>query len=64
MATKITWAEIYYDFEKRHPKLSKTIEQWRPYDFATVMMYTKDGYCMTYNYDTKQARFIKNVTDE
>lgn len=57
---KITWKKIYDDFKRRHPTLSKTVIDYRPYNYATILIYFTDGTRMTYNYDEKRAVFINN----
>lgn len=57
MSNKITWDKIYKDFRRRHPNLSKDVINWRPYDYATILMQCKDGSKILYDYDTKKASF-------
>jgi hypothetical protein len=54
---KITWEIIYKDFRRRHPTLKKEVTYWRPHDYATIMLYLKDGTKMLYNYDYSRAVF-------
>lgn len=56
---KVTWRTIYNDFRKRHPTLKKEVIYWCPYDFATILMHLENQNKATYNYDTKEVRFIK-----
>lgn len=58
MIKKITWRMIFTDFKKRHPKMSKLVTYWRPYDYSTVLIYLKGGMKLIYNYDDKRARII------
>lgn len=57
---KITWKKIYDDFKKRHPTLSKMVIDYRPYNYATILIFLTDGTRMTYNYDEKRAIFVAN----
>lgn len=56
---KITWRMIYVDFQKKFPNLKKNVSCWRPHDYATICLYTKDGKQMLYNYDTERVTFIE-----
>lgn len=58
---ELTWRDIFADFKCRHPNLSKTAAGFRPYDFATIMVYLRDGSSMIYNYDKKRAAFLNSV---
>ena len=55
---KVTWNKIFTDFKKRHPNLSRMALDYRSYDYATIMVYLRDGLKLTYNYDSKRARFL------
>lgn len=55
---KITWIDIYKDFEIRFPNLSKEIHDWRPYDKYQIIVYMKDGRKLIYDYDLKSANFL------
>lgn len=58
MAQKITWKVIRDDFKQRHPTLHRQVMYWRPHDYATIVLYFTDGTRATYNYDTKQTKYI------
>ena len=58
---KVTWRKVRKDFEKRFPGLNKQVTYWRPYDFATILLYLKDGQKITYNYDLQD---IKKYVEE
>ena len=57
---KVTWKDVLDDFKKRHPTLAKMITDYRPYEYATIIIWFSDGKTMTYNYDTKQGRWVDN----
>lgn len=61
MANKLTWTDVYNDFKKRHPKLSKKVLRFEPYDFATILLIFPDRVRMSYNYDTKIVTKIKQT---
>lgn len=50
---KVTWADVYEEFRSRHPRLSKQVLRYEPYDFATILLIFFDRSRMTYNCDTK-----------
>ena len=58
MPNKITWKMILKDFKNRHPNLSKSVSYWCPYDYATILIYLKDGRKLTYNYDTHEDKVL------
>ena len=59
MRKKITWRMVYTDFQRRYPDLRKAITYWRPYNYATILLYFKDGVKSTYNYDTKDLTTVE-----
>ena len=59
MSKKITWNKIREDFKVNYPKLHKEVSYWRPHDFATIILYFKDGRKGTYNYDERRFRYLK-----
>lgn len=59
MNKKLTWNMINHDFRSRHPDLRKGVTYWRPYDFATILLYFKDGRLATYNYDKHSLCFLE-----
>lgn len=56
MSNKVTWNSIYSDFRQRHPNLQKHVAYWRPYDYATIILYMDDNYKFTYNYDSHMLK--------
>lgn len=54
---KVTWHMVYTKFKKTHPRLSKMVLRFQPYDYAEILIYLKDGSKLTYNYDTCRANF-------
>ena len=57
---KITWKVIFSDFKERRPKYADNAIWYRPYHFATILIYLDDGRMCTYNYDTKKISFLKD----
>ena len=58
MGKKITWEQIYKDFKSRYRNLMKEVLDYRPHDYLTIKLYLKSGRRMTYNYETKECRFM------
>lgn len=56
MSKKITWNTIRQDLKNHHPKISKSVVYWRPYNFATIVLYLNTGELATYNFDTKKVK--------
>ena len=54
---KVTWKDVLEDFKRRHPNLAKLVTDYRPYSFATIIIWFSDGKTMTYNYDTKKGQW-------
>lgn len=59
MNKKITWNMINKDFRAKHPEMRRSVTYWRPYNFATILLYFKDGRLATYDYDKHKLRFLK-----
>lgn len=58
---KLTWKNVFEDFKQRHPLLKKEITYYKPYGYAEIEVWLKDGSKLIYNYDEKRARFMKLV---
>ena len=57
----ITWRMIYTDFKSRFPNLRKKAIWYGPHSYATIVISIKDDTGVrdiTYNYDTKEVKFI------
>ena len=59
---KITWDVIYDDFKKEYPKLKTKALGFKPYDYATILIFFLDRVRMTYNYDTKEITKLEGGT--
>lgn len=57
---KITWEYIYEDFKRRHPTLRKRVYGFRPYSYATILLFFPDRLHITYNYDTKYLAVLND----
>lgn len=58
MSKKITWFEIYQDFQRRFPKLSKNASCYHPNGYLSILVYFMDGTKMIYDYMGKRGRLI------
>ena len=54
----VSWDDIFKDFQRCYPTLSKRVVDWWPLEFSTIQICLIDGEYMNYNYDAKQAGFI------
>lgn len=59
MSKKIKWSDIYKDFRMRHPNLKKMVTDWKPHDYLTILLRLNDGSQITYEYMTRDTKFIK-----
>ena len=57
---KITWKDVFDDFKKTYPNMSRTVITFDPHSYATVILYFPDRVRMTYNYDTKELKMYKD----
>ena len=57
MDGKVTWGMIFDDFKRRHPRLSKSVRQWKPWNYLTIVIDMTDGTRMLYDYYTHKAIF-------
>lgn len=58
MEKKLTWDDVYRDFCIHFPNLKKEVLYWKPYDYATILVYVRELRWRTYNYDTKECRKV------
>ena len=57
----ISWKMIYADFESHFPNLHKKVIWYGPHSYATILITISDNYGhrdITYNYDTKEVKFV------
>ena len=60
MSKKILWEDIYKDFRSKFPNFRKEVLGFRPHDYLTIKLWVKGGRKATYNYATKECRFISS----
>ena len=59
MSKKLTWNKIYEEFKDGYSSIYGDPSYWRPYNFATILIYLKDGQKITYNHDTKKVTTLE-----
>lgn len=58
MSKKITWYEIYQDFRRRFPRLSKDAARYQPNGYLSILVYFRDGTKLVYDYMEQRGRLI------
>ena len=61
MGDKITWKELYSEFRKTYPTLSKLAVWYRPQDWMTILIYFSDGTKIKYDGFEKKAAFVEET---
>lgn len=56
--SKITWNDIYEEFRKKFPKLSKAAVRHVPYGYMSILIYFSDGSKMVYDSATGRGKPI------
>lgn len=58
MSRKITWLEVYRDFQRRFPNLSKRAVHYRANGYLSILIYFMDGSKMIYDYLEQKGELI------
>lgn len=58
MSKKIAWYEIYQDFQRRFPRLSKDAARYQPNGYLSILVYLRDGTKLVYDYMEQRGRLI------
>lgn len=58
MSKKITWYEIYQDFQRRFPRLSKDAARYQPNGYLSILVFFRDGTKLVYDYMEQRGRLI------
>ncbi len=58
MRREIRWTDIYTDFKKTYPKLSKDIIRYEPHGHLVIAVHFRDATKMLYDYTNRRARFV------
>ena len=40
---KVTWKDIFNNFKSVYPRLSKEAQDYRPYNYMSIIVYLADG---------------------
>lgn len=57
---KVKWKDVYEEFKRLYPNLSKRVMHYEPHSFATIQLFLSDGVRMLYDYDNKRAVIVHN----
>lgn len=55
---EIRWIDIYTDFKKTYPKLSKDVIRYEPHGHLVIAVHFRDATKMLYDYANRRARFV------
>lgn len=58
MNKKVTWLEIYRDFQSRFPRLSKKAVHFQANGYMSIIVYFIDGTTMVYDYMEQRGKLI------
>lgn len=56
--SKITWNDIYEEFRKKFPQMSKTAIRYAPYGYMSILVYFSDGSKLVYDSMDGRGRLI------
>ena len=55
---KVTWKDIFDTFKSVYPRLSKEAQDYRPYNYMSIVVYLEDGTKMIYDDMAKRAKML------
>lgn len=55
---EIRWIDIYTDFKKTYPKLSKDVIRYEPQGYLVIAVHFRDATKILYDYTNRRARFV------
>ena len=55
---KVTWKDIFENFKSVYPRLSKAAQDYRPYNYMSIVIYLEDGSRVVYDDLMKRARML------
>lgn len=58
MSGRMTWRDVYKEFRIFYPRLKQEVIDFKPYDYAQIKLFFKDGKRAIYDTNTKQCKFI------
>lgn len=53
---KVTWKDIFNNFKSVYPRLSKEAQDYRPYNYMSIVVYLADGTKVVYDDMAKRAK--------
>ena len=53
-----TWKDIFNNFKSVYPRLSKEAQDYRPYNYMSIVVYLADGTKVVYDDMTKRAKML------
>ncbi|MBS6180554.1 MAG: hypothetical protein KH921_07175 [Erysipelotrichaceae bacterium] len=58
MSKKITWSDIYLDFQRRFPNLSKKAIHYCANGYLSIQVFFDDGSKMNYDYMAQRGQLF------
>ena len=55
---KVTRKDIFENFKSVYPRLSKEAQDYRPYNYMSIVIYLEDGSRVVYDDLMKRARML------
>ena len=55
---KVTWKDIFDNFKSVYPRLSKEAQDYRPYNYMSIVVYLADGTKVVYDDMVKRAKML------
>ena len=55
---KVTWKDIFNNFKSVYPRLSKEAQDYRPYNYMSIVVYLADGTKVVYDDMAKRAKML------
>lgn len=55
---KVTWKDIFNNFKSVYPRLSKEAQDYRPYNYMSIVVYLEDGTKVIYDDMAKRAKML------
>lgn len=53
---KVTWKDIFNNFKSVYPRLSKEAQDYRPYNYMSIVVYLAGGTKVVYDDMAKRAK--------
>ena len=55
---KVTWKDIFNNFKSIYPRLSKEAQDYRPYNYMSIVVHLEDGTKVIYDDVAKRAKML------